>query len=135
MNVTNPSTGPVVSNPYQSPTEAAELSPTRTGCLRYCLAGIAVLFGAFIALSGVRRFIFIGGFEVLGDLPLVELGSVALWAATHFLGIASAFVASAGLISRRTNLVLLGIASFLVVCAFAFAWPMDFLWFGQKTLT
>ncbi len=54
----------------------------------------------------------------------------ALWALTHLLGIIAALIVFTGLVRKTKSLVFLGGVAFLAVCTFAWAWPMDFLWFA-----
>ena len=93
-------------------------------------ATVALFGGLGIAASAIARFYFYGGFKALVSVSAVEPGSVALWALTHLFAIFAALVVCVGIV-RKTNLVVgLGSVGFVGICLFAWAWPMDFLWFG-----
>ena len=93
-------------------------------------AAMALLGGLCIVASAIDRFYFYGGFRSLASMSNVELGSVALWALTHLFGILTAFIVCVGIVRKTNRMVLLGSTGFLAICTFAWAWPMDFLWFG-----
>lgn len=119
-----------MTNPYQSPAERIPAGHPATGLVRKFFAAIALLGGLCIGASAIHRFIFYGGFKSLASMSAVEQGFAALWALTHLLGILAAFIVWVGLVRKSNRMVLLGSAGFLAVCVFAWAWPMDFLWFG-----
>ncbi len=117
-------------NPYQSPEEQTASVSAQTRIMRICLAAIAFLSGLGIAASAVNRVYFYGGAKVLIGAFAASPTPVALWALSHLLGILSAFVVCAGVVRKSNRMVLSGIVVFLGLCVFAWAWPMDFLWFG-----
>jgi hypothetical protein len=119
-----------MTNPYKSPAEQTPAAPPPIELIRNVFAAIAFFGGLCIAASAIDRFQFYGGFKSLASMSAVAQGSAALWAFTHLLGILTAFCVCVGLVRKNIQMVLLGSAGFLAICTFAWAWPMDFLWFG-----
>lgn len=84
----------------------------------------------WIAYTGIARFIFYGGFAVILGMSSAERGGAALWAATHLTGIVAMLIVAAGVTRRNAKAVFCGGMIFLAICTYAWARPMDFLWFG-----
>ena len=119
-----------MTNPYQSPADQVPVGIARNAAIRSFLAAMALLGGVSIAVSAVNRVHFYGGWQSLASMLALQPYSVGLWALTHSLGILTACLVCVGLVRKSNRTVFLGVAGFLGICMFAWAWPMDFLWFG-----
>lgn len=119
-----------MTNPYRPSTETTLVAPLRASRIRLSLAAITMLCGLYVAASGINRFIFCGGFELLAAMSVSERESAALWAATHIAGMSAAFTVCVGFLRNSRRMVLLGTVGFVVVCMYSWVRPMDFLWFA-----
>lgn len=117
-------------NPYQPPAERSPADSRSIEPARIFLAAIVLTSGLWIAGSAVERFRFYGGFKLFASVLASEPGSIVLWVLTHVFGILATFIVSAGIVRKSNRMVLQGSAGFLATCIFAWAWPIDFLWFG-----
>ena len=119
-----------VTNPYRPPSTTGKTDKRYRISARAIVATVVFIGGILIALSAMIRLHRYGGLEVLKTLSPAERMGAALWAATHVIAILSMLVAGSGILNRSNLKVLLGVLLFGAVCVFAWAWPMDFLWFN-----